>query len=265
MILGIHDILPTRCTLIYLPPDNDGGALVTGYLLEYRSPGSKWIAINSSPITGLKRTIHNLSPSTKYKFRVAAVNREGTGCFSEASGLITTKAASVPGQPGRPIVVQFAGTSVKLEWKSPEDGGKDIASYVVRYGVPGTDTHRYSEARLNGQVPSCTMSRFKSRTKYHFAIAAVNKLGRGPLSKFSEQIFTYKNKSGELCEISFMTLINQYIQYSNCSKQLGGRAPKAVDSRHARYMWCLDWTLSIPLRERRWRCPTPPKYEIFDL
>jgi len=98
-ILGVHDVLSSGCTVIYLPPDNDGGAAVTGYLLERRSPGLEWIRLNDTPVTGLKHVADNLALLTEYQFRVAAVNKFGISSFSDASEMITTKAPSVPDEP----------------------------------------------------------------------------------------------------------------------------------------------------------------------
>ena len=166
---------------------------MTGYLLERRSPGLEWIRLNDSLITGLKRTVHNLDPLTKYQFRVAALNQFGTGSFSETSELITTKAPSIPDQPGRPVIVKVVGTSVTMEWTVPEDNGEKITSYIIRYGVPGADTTTYSEARFDGKVPTCTVTKLKPKTKFHFAVSAENKLGCGAVSEFSDFIFTYKH------------------------------------------------------------------------
>jgi len=165
---------------------------VSGYLLERRSPGLEWIRLNDTPIIGLKHTVHNLDPLTKYQFRVAAVNQFGTGSFSETSEVIATRAPSIPDQPGRPVVFKVVGTSVTLEWTVPEDNGEKITSYIIRYGVPGTDISKYSEARFDGQVPKCTVTKLKPNTKLHFAVSAENKLGCGAVSEFSTFIFTYK-------------------------------------------------------------------------
>jgi len=165
---------------------------VTGYLLERRSPGLEWIRLNDTPVTGLKHVVHNLGPLTKYEFRVAAVNKFGIGGFSEASELIITKAPSLPDQPRWPIVVKLGGTSVTLEWTAPDDGGEEITSYTVRYGVPGTNTAKYTQARFAGQTTTCTLTQLKSKTKYHFAVAAENKVGCGRFSEFSEYVITYK-------------------------------------------------------------------------
>ena len=194
-ILEVHDVLSSRCTVIYLPPDNDGGAAVIGYLLERRSPGLEWIRFNDTPVTGLKHVVENLAPLTKYQFRVAAVNKFGIGSFSEASEMITTRSpspglTSVPGQPRWPVVVKLIGTSATLEWTASSDG--EISSYMISYGVPGTEVAKYSEARYDGQTTSCTLTQLKPKTKYHFAVAAENEIGRGPLSIFSEWVITHK-------------------------------------------------------------------------
>jgi len=190
-ILEVHDVLSSRCTVIYLSPDNDRGAAVTGYFLERRSPGLEWIRFNDTPVTGLKYVVDNIAPLTEYQFRVAAVNKFGICSFSEASEMITTKAPSVPGQPRWPVVVQLISTSVTLEWTAPPSEA-EISSYMISYGVPGTDIAKYSEARYDGQTTSCTLTQLKPKTKYHFAVAAENEIGRGPLSIFSECVITHK-------------------------------------------------------------------------
>jgi len=191
-ILGVYDVLSTSCTVIFLPPDDDGGAVVTGYLLERRCPGLEWIALNDRLISGLKHVVRNLDPLTNYQFRVAAVNAIGISSFSEASQLITTKAASVPDQPHWPVVLKLAGTSVTLQWTAPTSDC-ELSSYTVFYGVPGTDTAKYSKMRFDGHTASCTLTKLKSDTKYHFAVAAENKVGHGLMSKFSEYVVTYKS------------------------------------------------------------------------
>jgi len=165
---------------------------VTGYLLERRSPGLEWIRLNDTPVTGLKHVVDNLALLTEYQFRVAAVNKFGNSSFSDASEMITTKAlsVSVPDQPRWPVVVKRIGTSVTLEWTAPLSDG-EISSYMISYGVPGTNA-KYSEARFDGQTTSCTLTKLKPNTKYYFAVAAENEIGRGPRSIFSECVITHK-------------------------------------------------------------------------
>jgi len=164
---------------------------VTGYLLERRCRGFEWIRLNDAPVTELKHAAHDLAPLTEYQFRVAAVNEFGVGSFSEASQLITTKGPSVPDQPRWPIVVKLSGTTVLLEWTAPPTDN-EISSYIIIYGVPGTDTTKYYKASFDGDTTACTLPGLKVNTEYHFAVAAKNKVGCGPWSKFSEYVVTYQ-------------------------------------------------------------------------
>jgi len=85
----VTEVHATSCTVTYQPPERDGGAPLS-YILERRTPGpySKWIRVNYTPVTELHYTIDNLSPATKYEFRVAAVNKKNSGNFSTASRIL---------------------------------------------------------------------------------------------------------------------------------------------------------------------------------
>jgi len=93
----VSEVHTTSCVVSYQPPRRDGGAPVTGYILERRTPGtiwrlwfSKWIRVNDTPVTDLQYTIDNLTAATEYEFRVAAVNKKGISDFSQMSPKITT-------------------------------------------------------------------------------------------------------------------------------------------------------------------------------
>jgi len=49
------EVHATSCTVTYQPPSDDGGAPVTGYVLERCTPGpdSKWITVNHTPVVQL--------------------------------------------------------------------------------------------------------------------------------------------------------------------------------------------------------------------
>ena len=86
----VTEVRTTSCTVTYQPSQDDGGAPVTGYILERRTPGpdSEWIRVNDTPVTELHYTIDNLTPATKYEFLVAAVNKKNSGNFSKASRIM---------------------------------------------------------------------------------------------------------------------------------------------------------------------------------
>lgn len=84
------EIDATSVTICWDPPQRDGGAPITNYIVEMRDahrPG--WIPVSES----VSRTTYkftNLTEGDEYVFRVAATNRFGTGSFLQ-SDLVVCK------------------------------------------------------------------------------------------------------------------------------------------------------------------------------
>ena len=98
-----------------------------------------------------------------------------------------------PGEPSRPFAAKVEGTSVCLEWTAPEDnGGHAITGYVVRYGQASSDADRFEVQRINRSTTSHRVAggTLTPKTSYRFAVAAVNKVGEGDWSLFSDFIQT---------------------------------------------------------------------------
>jgi len=190
----VSEVHATSCTVTYQPPRHDGGAPVTGYMLERRTPGpdSRWIRVNDSPITDLQYTVDNLTPATQYEFHVAAVNKEGIGVFSLMSPVIET--VEKPGRPDCPEVLEVIGTSVHLQWTAPySDGGAAITQYTVECCTLGdTKIVSFPVDVTAGQSTSCTLRNLlQPCTKYRFAVAAVNSVGAGPWSVYTRDFTTF--------------------------------------------------------------------------
>jgi len=202
----VSEIHATSCTVIYQPPRDDGGAPVTGYILERRTPGpdSKWIRVNDTPVTDLHYTIDNLTPATEYEFRVAAVNKKRRSMFSVMSWKVLT--VEKPDRPGLPEVIDVTGTSVRLQWTVPDsDGGADITEYIVMYRT----SHVFEEdeeddyelececvalsadANMEPLISYTIRNQLQANTKYNFQVAAVNRMGQGPWSNTIEYICTF--------------------------------------------------------------------------
>ena len=183
----------TSCTVSYEPPRRDGGAPVTGYILERRTPGpcSRWIRVNDTPATDLQYTIDNLTPDIQYEFRVAAVNKAVMSDFSVISQKIMT--GEKPGKPGLPGVVDVTGTSVRLQWTAPSsDDGANVTKYIVSCTSDEMKEITISvDVRVESFISYTIRNQLQANTKYRFAVAAVNKLGQGPWSDRTEDILTY--------------------------------------------------------------------------
>ncbi|XP_041468950.1 twitchin-like isoform X3 [Lytechinus variegatus] len=79
--------------LEWAKPKKDGGAPIEGYVVEKREAGGtgRWQEVTVSPVKGTKYKVNNLPANKELEFRVAAVNKAGTGKFSECSAPQKTK------------------------------------------------------------------------------------------------------------------------------------------------------------------------------
>ena len=129
------------CTVIYKAPVVQGGTMVTGYLLEFKTPHTDlWASVNRHLITGTSIKIRQLHSDTQYNFRVAAVNTCGVGKFSPASVPITTDDTK-PSQPGCPVI-KSDGRSVDVEWTMPYSESESTNFHyiiLIHYHSANTD------------------------------------------------------------------------------------------------------------------------------
>ncbi|XP_026168652.1 obscurin isoform X2 [Mastacembelus armatus] len=67
-------------TLSWFTPLHDGGSPILGYRVEMRLVDSAlWLPCHSEPVCNTEFVVENLAPGNSYRFRVAAINRAGTG------------------------------------------------------------------------------------------------------------------------------------------------------------------------------------------
>uniref|UniRef100_H2YLF1 Titin n=1 Tax=Ciona savignyi TaxID=51511 RepID=H2YLF1_CIOSA len=111
-------------TVFWEVPENDGGAVISKYILEKRSrTKKKWSKATSDEIGGNQYRVRGLREGQEYMFRVAAVNAAGQSEFSAPSDLILASAVVSP--PGPPF------PSVKDITKSAAGGVINIPLYVT--------------------------------------------------------------------------------------------------------------------------------------
>ncbi len=81
---------PTQIDLVWVAPDYDGGAPVTGYRIEVSETGAAWADL--APNTGSASTTYShtgLLPGSTRFYRVSAINRVGTGASSGVASAAT--------------------------------------------------------------------------------------------------------------------------------------------------------------------------------
>ena len=74
------------------PPKNDGGAPITGYIVEKKEKfSSLWEPCHESSGPACETRVPDLKEGMQYQFRVRAVNKAGPGEASEATQPIIAK------------------------------------------------------------------------------------------------------------------------------------------------------------------------------
>ena len=78
--------------LTWAPPANDGGAPITGYIIEKRKKGThKWAKAKELKTPDTSATVPDLEEGEEYEFRVIAVNKAGPSEPSDASRSVIAK------------------------------------------------------------------------------------------------------------------------------------------------------------------------------
>ncbi len=98
-------------TVVWAPPENDGGKSITGYILERKEKRAvRWVPCTKSPISERRMKVTNLIPNHEYQFRVKAENEVGLG---EPSKPCRPVAAKDPiGEFAVAVTVQFTSSKI---------------------------------------------------------------------------------------------------------------------------------------------------------
>ena len=75
-----------QITLSWSPPESDGGSPITGYIVEKKeTTTTRWAKAHRDSVTETSLVVKDLIEGKEYVFHVAAINKAGTGPFSEPS------------------------------------------------------------------------------------------------------------------------------------------------------------------------------------
>ena len=176
-------------TVYWREPENDGGAVVSNYVLEKRLRSKrKWSKATSDQIGGTQYRVRGLREGNEYMFRVAAVNAAGLGNFSEPSDPITAATPVTPPGPPFPTVSNITDNSVSLSWKAPDaDGGSKIKGYIVEKQEEGKD--EWEKATTHElRSTDFTVKDLRQGASYKFRITAVNSAGMGESGYISDNV-----------------------------------------------------------------------------
>uniref|UniRef100_A0A8C4R519 Titin n=1 Tax=Eptatretus burgeri TaxID=7764 RepID=A0A8C4R519_EPTBU len=172
--LTIKEVGKNFAILSWEPPQIDGGAKITAYVVEKRESTRKAYTTVTNNCHKHTFRVDNLLEGCYYIFRVLAMNEYGVGLPTETEQPI--RAAEVPSPPGKVTVVDVTRSTTTLSWQKPEsDGGSKITSYIVEMQTKGSSkwsvcaTVKMLDATIQGLI---------SGEEYIFRVVAVNEVGR---------------------------------------------------------------------------------------
>ena len=172
-------------TIAWDEPASDGGANISGYIVEKRDANRKmWTSIAELDAYTMKFKATNLVEGNDYFFRVAAKNVIGLGDFATTDESIRAKLPfGTPGAPRHLEMDNLTKRTVTLAWDKPDfDGGSPIIGYYVER------RQAYSNrwVKVNREPLRDTMFKITDLTEeeeYEFRVCAENEAGVGKPSE----------------------------------------------------------------------------------
>ncbi|XP_051809579.1 obscurin [Acanthochromis polyacanthus] len=159
-------------TLSWFTPLHDGGSPILGYRVEMRLVDSAlWLPCHSEPVCNTEFVVENLIAGSSYRFRVAAINRAGTG---EPVELPQTVQLEAPTQPRI----------------SPDIDAKQVDTEIL--GQPSLPPEAAEEADLHELWEASAKKRRMSREPTLDSISEQPEEGGKGGQKKSEQIQSEK-------------------------------------------------------------------------
>ena len=174
-----------QITVSWGPPDSDGGSLVTGYTVQWKSGAQDWSDTERTVSTGATSTSHTitgLSQATEYSVRVVAVNDVG----GTASDAVSATTADVPGAPTN-VNADAGHQQITVSWGPPSnDGGSPVTGYTVQW-KSGTQDWSDTERRASKGAAdrSHTITGLTAATGYSVRVVAANVAGSTASSAIS--------------------------------------------------------------------------------
>ena len=166
---------PTEIYLTWMKPHFDGGSRIKGYQIEVsENEGESWSTVRAN--TGSSSTIFThtgLTRATIYQYRVAAINKIGSGEKSEIAEAKTF--AVVPSPPLDLEAEVFSSTQIDLSWVAPDDdGGAPITRYRIDISADQIEWERLADVDRGLEYPHTKVTPGQT---WHYRVSAKNEAG----------------------------------------------------------------------------------------
>lgn len=177
--LTANAISSSEIDLSWTAPSDDGGAAITGYMIERsQDAGSTWSTISSN--TGSASTTYSdtgLTSSTSYTYRVSAINSVGTSSPSNIASATTSVSTSIPQPPTGLTASAVSSSTINLSWNAPgNDGGSAIIGYKIERATMG-GTWSVIVPNTGGTTTTYSNTGLLPLLTYTYRVSAINSVG----------------------------------------------------------------------------------------
>lgn len=124
----------TSISLNWDTPSSNGSTITDFVLEKSDNGGTTWTDVTDSDSLFREIEFTGLTRGAEYRFRVKAINGEGSGVFSP---VLTSIPAVAPAAISQLDVISRASTSIGLSWSAPDNGGIPISNYRIRQSSDG--------------------------------------------------------------------------------------------------------------------------------
>merc|ERR1719394_1577808 len=166
-------------TLQWIPPASNGGADLTGYVIEKRIGTSHtWEKAATVDTSVTEYTVENLKEKCQYYLRVSAENEIGVGEAATTEKVVLKTSAKAPSPPTAPLEIScITPHSIMVEWGAPEsDGGAPLEGYKV--AVRDAKRQMWMEVgRVKADVQKLQVKDLAEGNVYLIRIFAKNEVG----------------------------------------------------------------------------------------
>ncbi|TMS38626.1 hypothetical protein L596_005310 [Steinernema carpocapsae] len=194
-----------QVSLKWNPPRDDGGAPITGYVIERfeKRGGGDWAPVKRAIFNGTEATITGLAEGETYQFRVRAVNEAGEGNPSNGCDPVTCKLfVEPPGAPDQPRVGKITKNSAEITWNRPsKDGGAPIDGYIVQKRKSGESDWAPCNTKPVKDT-NFVADNLEEKGAYEFRVIAVNCAGESDPSRPTDMVIIQEQPDRPCLDLS---------------------------------------------------------------
>ncbi|GAB2560545.1 fibronectin type III domain-containing protein [Spirosoma areae] len=154
----------------------------TGFQLEQSLDGNNWTKIADLPANTTSYQNTGLNPSTRYYYRIRAINAVGASAYANLADATTQdKPLTPPAAPTRLSAVAATANQINLNWADLSD---NESGFEIERSPDGTNWTKTGDAPAN--ATSFQNTGLTPNTRYYYRVRATNVAGQSAYSNTAD-------------------------------------------------------------------------------